>query len=112
MSDFLTVREAAQRLGIPPRRIKQLWTQHQILQVKVDREPMIPAECLAQVDGEWVVRESVRGTLMMLLDAGFSDEEATDWMLAENPDWGKSALKLLAENRVREVRNAIIPLAF
>lgn len=112
MSDFLDQRQAATKLGVTPSRIKQLWAEGVLLKVTIDRKPYVPAACLTKGPNGWIPLESVRGTMTMLLDAGFSAEEATDWMLASHDGLTDTPLQLLAQNRVREVRNAIMPLAF
>ncbi len=113
MSDFLTMREAGERLGIPTQRIKQLWADDELLRVDVDGKPMVPALCLEEVGGQWMPLESVRGTVTMLRDAGFSTEEATRWMLEANDDLdGAVPLECLASHRVKDVRNAVMFLAF
>ncbi|MDO5721245.1 MAG: Rv2175c family DNA-binding protein [Actinomycetaceae bacterium] len=112
MSEMLSQRQAALKLGVTPSRIKQLWAEHVLLKVMIDRQPHVPADCIAKGPNGWVPLESVRGTMTMLLDAGFSAEEATDWMLSEQDGLESPPLELLAKNRVREVRNAILPLAF
>lgn len=112
MTDLLTQRETAEKLGIIPNRVKQLWDRHELLRVREDGKPMVPAQCLTQEDGQWIPLPAIRGTMIMLLDAGFSVEEATEWMLTEQESLGDVPLNCLAHNRIRDVRNAILPLAF
>lgn len=112
MSEFLDQRQAATKLGVTPSRIKQLWAENVLLKVMIDRKPHVPAACFAKGPNGWIPLESVRGTVTMLLDAGFSTEEATAWMMETHDGLDNTPLQLLAQNRVREVRNAILPLAF
>lgn len=112
MIDLLTQREAAERLGVAPTRIKQLWAENELLKVVVDSKPMVPALAITEENGEWMPLPSLRGTMFMLLDAGFSHDEATEWLLNEHDGLDETPLELLAKNRVKDVRNAILPLAF
>ncbi|MDO5048450.1 MAG: Rv2175c family DNA-binding protein [Actinomycetaceae bacterium] len=112
MTEFLTQREAAEKLGVAPTRIKQLWAENEILKVVKDGKPMVPAKCLTDENGFWEPLPTIHGTMFMLLDAGFSHDEATEWMLTEQESLGAVPLDCLADSRVRDVRNAILPLAF
>jgi hypothetical protein len=112
MTDFLTQREVAEKLGVAPTRIKQLWADNALLKVVQDGKPMVPAKCLAKENGRWEPLAPLRGTMFMLLDAGFSHDEATEWMLTKQDAIDAVPLDLLAENRIKEVRNAILPFAF
>lgn len=55
---------------------------------------------------------SLRGTLLTLLDAGFSEEEAVAWLLAENEELGERPVEALRAGRKSGVRRATQGLAF
>ncbi|MDO5035039.1 MAG: Rv2175c family DNA-binding protein [Actinomycetaceae bacterium] len=112
MIELLTQREAAEKLGVAPTRIKQLWAENQLLKVVVDSKPMVPALSLSNEGGVFEPLASIHGSMLMLLDAGFSHDEATEWLITKQDSLDAVPLELLAQNRVREVRNAILPLAF
>ena len=112
MTELLTQRQAADKLGVNIRRIKQLWAENELLKVVEDAKPMVPALCITLEDGQFVPLPTLHGTMVMLLDAGFSHDEATEWMLTKQESLDAIPLELLAANRVRDVRNAILPLAF
>ncbi|KTR50913.1 Rv2175c family DNA-binding protein, partial [Curtobacterium oceanosedimentum] len=46
----------------------------------------------------------LRGTLIVLADNGFSDDEAVRWMLSEEPALGTSPIAALHAGRKAEVR--------
>lgn len=106
------MREAADKLGIVPRRIKQLWAEHDLLKVVHDGKPHVPAECLIKDEYGWIPLPSLRGTIMMLLDAGFTDAEATNWIMTYQEELNERPIDSLRRNRIRDVRNAILPLTF
>lgn len=112
MIELLSQREAAAMLGVTPARIKQLWAENELLKVMEDSKPMVPSLCIAHEEGVPRPLKSLHGTMLMLLDAGFTHNEATEWILSNHDGLEETPLELLAKNRVREVRNAILPLAF
>lgn len=112
MSEFLTMREAAEKLGVVPTRIKQLWAEHDLLKVMHEGKPSVPAECLIEDDYGWAPLPPLRGTMIMLLDAGFSTAEATDWIMSYQEELGERPIDSLRRQRIRDVRNAILPLTF
>lgn len=67
-----------------------------------------------RVDGVWRVPElfikgaeplsELRGTLVLLGDLGFSDDEAIDWLLGEEDSLGTSPIEALRAGRKAEVR--------
>lgn len=99
-------------LGVMPTRIKQLWAEHDLLKVDHNGKPHVPADCLVQDEYGWVPLPSLRGTIIMLLDAGFTDVEATRWILSYQDELDERPIDSLRRNRIRDVRNAILPLSF
>ena len=67
-----------------------------------------------RVDGVWRVPElfikgteplgELRGTLVLLGDLGFSDDDAIDWLLGEEDSLGTSPIEALRAGRKAEVR--------
>lgn len=74
-----------------------------------------------RIDGVWRVPESfvrngepmpeLRGTLILLADSGFSDDEAMDWLLEEEESLGASPIDALRAGRKAEVRRVAQALA-
>lgn len=74
-----------------------------------------------RVDGVWKVPElfirdaaplsELRGTLMVLHDARFSDDEAIDWLLSPEESLGVSPIEALRAGRKAEVRRVAQALA-
>ena len=52
------------------------------------------------------------GTLLALHDAGFSGDEAVDWLLNENDELGERPIAALNAGRKSAVRRATQALAF
>jgi hypothetical protein len=51
------------------------------------------------------------GTITVLLDGGFSDDDALDWLMEENPALGTTPLDALGHGRKKEVRRLAQSLA-
>lgn len=76
----------------------------------------------ARVDGVWRVPElfirdgeplpELKGTLIVLKDSGFSDEEAMHWFLNEEQSLGVSPIAALRAGRKAEVRRVAQALGF
>jgi hypothetical protein len=54
---------------------------------------------------------SLRGTIMVLQDAGFSDDEVIDWLFAEDESMGRSPIAALLAGHKSEVRRIARTLA-
>lgn len=81
---------------------------HQLGAVRVDGVLRIPAEF---VQGNQPL-PSLRGTLLVLLDAGYSDDEAVDWLLTVNDELDERPIDSLLRGNKAAVRRATQSLAF
>lgn len=54
---------------------------------------------------------SLRGTVIVLQDAGFTDDEAIDWLLSHEEAIGRAPIAALREGRKAEVRRVAQTLA-
>lgn len=67
---------------------------------------------LIEDNGEIVPLPSLRGTLTVLYDSGFSKEEAFEWLLCANDEIGQTPLTALRDGNVHAVRRVATGLAF
>lgn len=76
--------------------------EHQVIAVRTTsmREPAVPAECLL----DSAVVKGLSGTLHLLADHGFSDEEAVEWLFTPDETLPGRPIDALRENRGTEVR--------
>lgn len=106
---WLTVPELVEILGESPGRVRRLIDEHSLPGIRVDGVLKVPADFLA--DGEPL--HEVRGTVIVLRDAGYSDDEAVNWMLADNELLGGVApIDALRAGRKAEVRRVAQALGF
>ena len=109
VGDWLTLPEAAERLGIPPGRIRQLLRDRKLLAVqRPDGTMSVP---LAFFDGGQVLK-GLHGTLTVLFDCGFDDEDALRWLFTADDSLPGTPIQAMAERRGTEVNRRAQALAF
>ena len=107
-TQWLTVPDLVDALGIPQGRVRRLIEDRHLLAIRVDGVLKVPASFIA--DGEPL--HELRGTLVLLADSGYSDEEAMHWLLAEEDSLGVAPIDALHAGRKSEVRRVAQALAF
>lgn len=105
---WLTVPDLVDALSLSPGKVHRLIEDRHLLAVRRDRVLVVPEEFVQ--DGEPL--KDLRGTLILLADDGFSDDEAMDWMLEVNELLGVSPIEALRAGRKAEVRRVAQALAF
>ncbi len=107
-TDWLTLPDVAELLGESGSRVRRLLETRSLIAVRRDGVLQIPAAFF--LDGEIV--NGLQGTLILLADDGFSDEEAMRWMLEEEETLGVAPVDALRAGRKAEVRRVAQALAF
>ncbi len=105
---WLTIPDLVDLLGVPQGRVRRLIEERSLLALRLDGVLKVPADFLK--DGEPL--GEVRGTVIVLHDAGFSDDEAVHWMLADNEILGVAPIDALRAGRKAEVRRVAQALGF
>ena len=95
-------------LNLSPGKVHRLIEDRHLLAVRRDRVLVVPEEFVQ--DGEPLT--DLRGTLILLADDGFTDDEAMEWMLEVNELLGVSPIEALRAGRKAEVRRVAQALAF
>ncbi len=110
VSQWLTIPDVAEALGIDVIKARALLKDRQVLaRRRGPREVLsIPAEFLQ--DG--LVLKGLPGTLSVLLDAGYSDDESMRWLFIPDDTLPGSPVDALRQNRGTEVRRRAQALAF
>ncbi|MEY2900808.1 MAG: hypothetical protein RL247_974 [Actinomycetota bacterium] len=105
---WLTVPEVCERLGLTPGKVHRLVEQRALLGVKRDGVFRIPDLFL---NGNEPVSD-LKGTALLLLDGGFTEDSAIEWLLGEHDALGTSPISAIREGRKTEVRRLAQTLAF
>lgn len=111
VDEWLTVPDVVERLGLPVPRVRQLLRDGDLLAVRRGEDAVlsIPADFLTA--GNEVVK-GLSGTLTLLRDAGYDDDEALRWLYTPDDTLPGTPAKALADNRGREVRRRAQALGF
>ncbi|MDX2026668.1 MAG: Rv2175c family DNA-binding protein [Microcella sp.] len=104
----MTVPDLVDVLDLSPGKVHRLIEDRHLLAVRRDKVLVVPEEFVH--DGEPL--KDLRGTLMLLADDGFTDDEAMQWMLEVNDMLGVSPIAALRAGRKAEVRRVAQALAF
>lgn len=100
--EWLTVPDLVEILGQSVGRIHRLIEEHRLPATRRNGPVQVPAAVLR--DGEPM--SEVRGTLLVLLDLGFTEEEAIDWLISEDDALRATPLAAMRQGRKAEVRRA------
>ena len=87
-------------MGETPGRVRRLLDDHHLVAMRVDGALKIPAEFF--VDSEPL--SSLRGTIIVLLDRGFSTDEIVEWLFETEETMGEAPIAVLRAGRKSEVR--------
>jgi hypothetical protein len=104
---WLTVPDLVDLLGVSVGRVRRLIEDRHLLAARIDGVLRVPADFIR--DGEPL--SELRGTLIVLADAGFTDDEAMAWLLDEDDILGAAPIDALRSGRKTEVRRVAQALA-
>ncbi len=105
---WLTIPDLTELLGLKVSQVRRLIEDRSLLASRIDGVWQVPD--LFIVDGE-PMRE-LKGTLVVLADSGFSDDEAMAWLLNAEESLGVSPIAALHAGRKAEVRRVAQALGF
>ncbi|TDN93197.1 Rv2175c family DNA-binding protein [Microbacterium sp. BK668] len=106
-TDWLTLPELVDVLGEPLGRVRRFLDENQLIGSRRDGALKVPSVFI--VDGRPL--SSLRGTVFVLHDAGFDDDEAIDWLLTAEESIGVAPIEALLAGRKSEVRRVAQALA-
>ncbi len=106
--DWLTIPDLTDMLGLKVSQVRRLIEERSLLASRVDGVWKVPAPFI--VDGEPM--HELKGTIILLGDSGFSDEEAMHWLLNAEESLGVAPIEALKAGRKAEVRRVAQSLAF
>ena len=105
---WLTIPDLTEILGLKVSQVRRLIEDRALLALKVDGAWKVPEAFI--VEGEPLTE--LRGTLIVLGDSGFNDNEAMRWLLSPEESLGVSPIDALKAGRKAEVRRVAQALGF
>lgn len=106
VDEWLTVPDVAERMGTDTGVVRRLLTDRRVVGVRRGERHIlgIPARFLVPADdGRVQPIPTLQGTLVLLADAGLSDEESVRWLFTEDP-----SLESLGADRPRRPVDALV----
>jgi hypothetical protein len=104
----LPVAEVAQLLRVPVSRVHQMVRDGHLLSLRRESGVVVPAEFL---DGAVVVK-GLPGTITVLRDGGYRDDDILRWLFAEDDSLPGAPIAMLRAGRHREVKRRAQAMAF
>lgn len=98
-AEVLSLNEVARRLGVSSNRVRTLIHDHQLLGLSRGGEPVVPALFL----DEHGIAKHFTGLVEVLLDGGYSRDEAMAWLFTEIDDLGVYPAAAIHTHSAREV---------
>lgn len=105
---WLTIPDLVELMGLPQSKVRRLIEDRALLASRIDGVTKVPA---AFISGTEPLGD-LRGTIVVLGDAGFSDEEAIHWLLTAEDSLGVPPVDALKAGRKAEVRRVAQALGF
>lgn len=99
-TDWLTMPDLVERLDEPLARVRRLLDEKYLIGSRRTGTFAVPEIFLS---GDHPL-SSLRGTVIVLQDAGFSDDEAIDWLLGYEDSMGRAPISALLAGHKSEVR--------
>jgi len=111
-TNWLTVPDLTEILGLKVSQVRRLIEDRALLALKIEGVWKVPELFITSGDGEREPMSELKGTLVVLGDAGFSDEEAMRWLLDTDDSLATSPIEALRAGRKAEVRRVAQALGF
>ncbi len=106
VSEWLSVPECAEVLGVPLSRVREMLRERYLVAVRrgENNAVYLPAGQIIDGDDGPEVLATVRGTIIVLADAGLSDDVIVEWLMSVKEELGESPLDALRSGKRAPVR--------
>lgn len=110
VGNWLTIPDIAEALDLKVTRVHNLISERALLALRDPESGVRKVPALFMKEDRPL--ESLKGTLVVLDDAGFSDEEAITWLFTEDDTLPGRPIDALHEGRKTEIRRRASALAW
>lgn len=102
----MSVPECAETLGVPLSRVREYLRERYLIAVRrgENNALYLPAGQIVDGDNGPEVLATVRGTIMVLADAGLSDDVIVEWLTTVKDELGETPLDALRSGKRAPVR--------
>jgi hypothetical protein len=107
-TQWLTIPDLVAVLGLPQSRVRRLIEERALVGIRREGVFVVPAQFVR--DGEPLTE--LRGTVIVLSDSGFTDDEIVEWLLEDNDLLDTAPITALLAGRKAEVRRVAQALGF
>ena len=106
MTEWLSVPEVAEMLGVSLSRVRELLKERSLVSVRrgENNAVYVPAGQIVDSEDGPHVLATVRGTVLVLADAGFTDTDIVEWLLSPHGELEGSPLEALRAGQRAHVR--------
>jgi hypothetical protein len=114
VGEWLTLPDLADAIGVEPSRARGLVASRHVIGIKRGQRKtfQVPAAFVVTgAHGEPEILETLRGTVILLSDVGFSDAEALRWLFTPEESLETSPIEALRSGRRAQVRRVAQALA-
>ena len=106
-TEWLTIPEVAEKLNLPLGKIHRLIEEHSLIEYRINGVRKVPIDAIK--DGEPL--PNLRGTVLVLLDSGFSVEGAIEWLYSYEDSLKSTPMAALIAGKKAEIRRLAQALA-
>ena len=106
--DAVPLKDVAGRLGLPESRVHQMLRDGQLLAVRRNGRLVVPCDLLTE-NG---VVKGVAGTITVLRDGGYADQEILRWLFTHDETLPGTPVAALRADRGKEVKRRAQAMAF
>lgn len=112
VGEWLTVPDLAEELGVSLRQVRSMLAERELISSRIGERNVVAVPAAFIKDGE--VLHTLMGTVTVLSDAGFSDDEAIRWLCTpdETLPIPGAPIDMLRAGRRAEVRKRAMEEAF
>lgn len=110
VDSWLAVPDVAELLGVDPGRVRRLLQDRALIGIRRGEPRILQVPAALLQDGEPL--PELRGTLTVLTDAGYTDDEAVRWLFSPDDSLPGTPVAAMRAGRRAEVRRRAQALGF